>query len=310
MADKPVLISDPLKATIARIEEKRQRMSVEDHAQAVAQEIRREIAPDGKLPAEQAWMNFAPMPTDMCRVSPFFPMGTKEMASRTLIRGMVIAKSAWGEVTYSGPKLSVFEEDVLLAILALLKGVEPEEIEGKPAWTYAGPLRPILTALGYKATGKRNYERIRAALELLAMAVVRIQTKRGKWELVNMITRAGGDESEATVAVTVNPFFAEMYAAGAVNLLDLAKRSELLRPVSKALHRFATSHRGDWQGHFLTLAAAINLDLEQPHFEIRRQIRQAMSELRKAGVIGRRGKFVGDIVTLAEPSRKPKEITP
>lgn len=309
MANEPKPISDPLQACIARIQEKRTG-SIEQNAQSVATEIRQEIAPAGKLPAEQGWMSFAPMPTDMCRVSPFFPMGKNEMASRALLRGMVIAKSAWGEITYSGPKLSTFEEDVLLAILALLKTVEPEEEKGKAVWTYVGPLRPILKALGYTTTGKRNYERIRAALELLAMAVVRIQTKRGKWELANMITRAGGDDAQATVAVTVNPFFAEMYAAGAVNLLDLAKRAELSRPVSKALHRFATSHRSQWRGHFLTLAAAINLDLEQPHFEIRRQIRQAMSELRKAGVIGRRGKFVGDIVTLVGPeARKPKPVT-
>ena len=82
---------------------------------------------------------------------------------------MVIAKSAWGDVTYSGPKLSTFEEDLLLAVLALLKTVSPEDNAGRPTWTYRGPLRPILTALGYKTTGKRNYERVKAGLELLAM---------------------------------------------------------------------------------------------------------------------------------------------
>ena len=304
MANEPVKPQWQIHADNAR----RKQQPLEGHAKQVAAEIRAEIAPAGNLPPEQGWLNFAPMPTDLCRVSPFFPMAQKQMAERQLIRGMVIAKSAWGEVFYSGPKLSTYEEDVLLAILALLKTVQADGGEGQ-AWTYAGPLRPLLTVMGYKKTGKDNYRRVKDALELLAMAVVRIQTKRGKWELANLITRAGGDDKAATVAVTVNPFFAEMYAAGSVNLLDLAKRAELSRPVSKALHRFATSHRGDWRGHFLTLAAAINLDLEQPQKQIRRQIQQAMTELRRVGVLATRSKFAGDVVTLALATGKPKVVT-
>ena len=310
MANDPKPITDPLKACMARIEAKRSGLPVEDHARQVAQEMHKEIAPASKLPPEQGWLSFAPMPSDLCRVSPFFPMGKNEMAARdVLIRGMVIASNAWGEIKYSGPKLSVFEEDVLLAILALLKTVEPDASDGKTTWTYAGPLRPILTMMGYQTTGKRNYERIKSALELLAMAVVRIQTKRGKWELANIITRAGGDDKGATVAVTVNAYFAEMYAAGAVNLLDLAMRAKLARPVSKALHRFATSHREPWRGHFLTLAAAINLDMEQPQKQIRRQIKQAMTELRKVGVLSARSKFSGDVVTLALVTTAAKAVT-
>lgn len=308
MASEPVKPAWMVAADKARA--KQAALPMEDHARQVAQEIHKAIAPAGKLPPEQGWLSFAPMPSDLCRVSPFFPMGKNEMAARdVLIRGMVIASNAWGEIKYSGPKLSVFEEDVLLAILALLKTVEPGASDGKTTWTYAGPLRPILTMMGYQTTGKRNYERIKSALELLAMAVVRIQTKRGKWELANIITRAGGDDKGATVAVTVNAYFAEMYAAGAVNMLDLATRAKLARPVSKALHRFATSHREPWRGHFLTLAAAINLDMEQPQKQIRRQIKQAMTELRKVGVLSARSKFAGDVVTLALVTTATKAVT-
>lgn len=308
MANEPKPISDPLQATMARIAAKRLKLPMEDHAKAVAAEVHAEIAPAGKMPPEQGWLNFAPMPTDLCRVSPFFPMSKNELAVRPFIQGMVIAKNPWGEVTYTGPKLSTFEEDVLLAILALLKNEELQD-EGGPNWTYAGPLRPILTVMGYKTTGKDNYRRVRSALRLLASAVVEIQTKKGRWELSNMIAKAGGNEQAATVAVTVNPYFCEMYAAGAVNLLDLAKRAELSRPVSKALHRFATSHRGDWRGHFLTLAVAINLDMEQPQKQLRRQIQQAMAELRKVGVLAARSKFAGDVVTLALATGMPKAVT-
>lgn len=307
MANEPKPITDPLKACIARIEAKRAGLPMEAHAKQVAAEVHAEVAPKGALPPEQGWMAFAPMPSDLCRVSPFFPMNPRQMERRDYIRGMVIAKNAWGEVTYTGPKLSTFEEDVLLAVLALLKTVEPPD-DGKPAWNYTGPLRPILTAMGYKTTGKRNYERVKGALEMLTGAVVKLQTKRGRWAISSILAGADGDDKAATVAVTVNAYFAEMYAAGAVNLMDLAKRAELSRPVSKALHRFATSHRSDWRGHFLTLASAINLDLEQPHSELRRQIKQAMTELRKVGVLSSRSKFAADVVTLAPATGKTKAV--
>ena len=41
-----------------------------------------------------------------------------------------------------------------------------------------------------------------------------------------------------------------LYSQPVDNILDLATRAELPRPVSKALHR------NDWHGHFLTLALA------------------------------------------------------
>ncbi len=308
MANEPMPISDPLQATMARIAAKRLTLPMEEHAKAVATEIRAEIAPAGVLPPEQGWLNFAPMPTDLCRVSPFFPMAQKQMDRREYIRGMTIASTAWGEITYTGPKLSTYEEDVLLAVLALLKTVQPEG-DNRQTWTYSGPLRPILTAMGYQTTGKRNYERVKGALELLMGAVVKIQTKKGKWAMSTMLTWAAGDDKTSDLSVTVNPYFAEMYAAGSVNLLDLATRAQLSRPVSKALHRFATSHRGEWRGHFLTLAAAINLGMEHPQKELRRQIKQAMTELRKVGVLATRSKFAGDVVTLALAPSNAKAVT-
>lgn len=308
MANEPKPITDPLKACMARIEAKRAGLPMEDHAKQVAAEVHAEVAPKGALPPEQGWLSFAPMPSTLCRTSPFFPMNPRQMEKREYLEGMVIAANAWGEVKYTGPKLSTFEEDVLLAILALLKSVDPGERDGKAAWTYSGPLRPILTAMGYKRTGSDNYRRVKDAVRRLSLAGVEIQTKNGKWVLATMLTMAAGDDKAATMAVTVNPYFAEVYAAGAVNLMDLAKRAELSRPVSKALHRFATSHRSDWRGHFLTLASAINLNLEQPHFELRRQIKQAMTELRKVGVLSSRSKFAADIVTLALVTGKPKAV--
>lgn len=294
-------------ALVAREAAAAGRLGLESHARKVAAEVRAEIAPGGALVPEQGWLSFAPMPNDLCRLSPFYPMAPKQLADRPLLRGVVIAKSGWGEILYSGPKLSTFEEDILLALLALIRNGKQSGEMNTP-WTYAGPLRPILTIMGYKVTGKRNYERVKSAIELLQMAVIRLQTKSGLWDRVNMVSHSGGNEKKDTISVTLNPFFVEMYEAGSINLIDMAKRAELTRPVAKALHRFATSHSGEWRGHFLTLAGVINLETDKPHFEIRRQIKQAMTDLRKVGVLAPRSKFSGDVVTLAVMAQGAKAL--
>ena len=47
--------------------------------------------------------------------------------------------------------------------------------------------------------------------------------------------------------------------------------------------------------------------MDRPHFELRRQIKQAMTELRKVGILSVRSKFsAADVVTLALATGKPK----
>ena len=48
--------------------------------------------------------------------------------------------------------------------------------------------------------------------------------------------------------------------------------------------------------------------MEQPQKELRRQIKQAMTELRKVGVLSSRSKFAADVVTLALATGKPKAV--
>jgi hypothetical protein len=45
-----------------------------------------------------------------------------------------IMENAWGKIKFSGPKLSIYEEDVLMAILALLNNINNRgetQIEGR-----------------------------------------------------------------------------------------------------------------------------------------------------------------------------------
>lgn len=286
-----VKLSPKLKKSLQRIGER----VIERQAKDAAQEIRDKISPDGNLPAQQMWLPCAPMPTDLCRVSPFFPMARQNLGQRDFIRDMVIASSSWGEILYAGPKLTTYEEDVLSAVLAILDMIEhrkkTEDKEGQTTYTYKGPFLPILKLVSPKTQkfGKTNYKRVYEALELMEHSSIKLRINKRKAkgkqtvssrEAMNLISHVKWDDKKQELSVTINPFFYESFARGSITLLDVLQRSELRSPIAKSLYRFMMSHKGNvWEGHFLTLAAALNLDLEQPQKEIKRYITRAIKTL-------------------------------
>lgn len=101
-----------------------------------------------KAPPEQGnllvWCGY---PTNISRVSPFFPMNNKEKGRRDVIVknlkasiqdktkivetscyliNELVSSGPWGEIIYTGPKLSIEEEDALMALLAI---IEVEKVE-------------------------------------------------------------------------------------------------------------------------------------------------------------------------------------
>lgn len=172
MANEPKPVSDPLKAVMARIEAKRAAMSLESRAEDVVAAVQKAVAPKGKLPIEQGWITFAPVPSDLCRVSPFHPISKAEISTRTAVEDLVISKSSWGEVRYTGMKLSTFEEDVFLAVLALVEDPS-ERQEGQSQMVWSGHVGKILALMGL-TDGTANYARVRRAIKLM-----RATTSRG-----------------------------------------------------------------------------------------------------------------------------------
>lgn len=192
----------------------RAKRSIPDEAQAQADEIRNEIAQAS--PEQGSLIHWCGFPTDMTRCSPFFPMNPKILGERKFLQDFVITSANWGEIKYTGPQLSTYEEDVLLAVLAILDGQSKEKetsyvyeinddyngfteryklrtcIESEPSseyskktYTYRGSILPLLRILGIKRPGKTNYTRFISALKLLTVAGVEIsistgKTKRGK----------------------------------------------------------------------------------------------------------------------------------
>lgn len=314
--------ADPLlRQTMLRMYVKAETFEAE--AQKNANEIREAIAPGGQLQPQQMWTPCAPMPTDMCRVSPFFPLRQHDMKERPFVRGMVITSNSWGELRYTGPKLSTYEEDVLLAVLALLdskKNRHVEVVEGRSAYTYRGPLLPVLRLMGYSdSVGRTNYKRVTDALELMTVAGIRMEifghTAKGKrkvktWDMTNILSHAKWDDEKKELHITVNPYFYEQYIAGTVALIDVVERAKLRSPIAKSLMRFMQSHRAEkWgPGHYLTLARTLNLDLEQPPKQIRRLLKGAIDELLKSGWLSAGGFESKDLVCLTRKAANGRKL--
>ena len=264
----------------------------------------------------QVVLPFSPMPTDLCRCSPFFPLNQQQLSQRDYVKDLIITKSSWGEITYTGQRLSVYDEDVLLAILAVLNNKrlrQETEVEGSPTYKYSGSILPILKAMGYDRPSVNHYNRIRQSLKRMTATGIEIKIngkRRGKsyvriTDNVNMISRYKWDEDKKDLLVIINPFFYENYLAGTCTYLDMTKRSKLRSPIAKSLMRFVESHREDeWAGHVLTLAAALNMDIShQELIETRRRLRSAILDLVKEGILVPASNVKGDIVTLL---RKPR----
>ena len=187
----------------------------EQEAKAQSAAIQAEVA-QGQPKVEQTtlahWCGF---PTDMTRCSPFFPMNARNLAKREYLEDFLITSANWGEIRYTGPKLSTYEEDVLLALLFLLEQVNTyrevtytaevsgydyalgndeirtekfqEPIEGytRKTYTYRGPILPLLKILGISKPGQTNYKRILSALKRLAVAAVELSVSAGKTKTGN-----------------------------------------------------------------------------------------------------------------------------
>lgn len=294
-----------LKDMIERIQKKYcDHEDIGKQAQDTAIKIKNAIAPGGHFPPIQETFSFSPLPTDLCRVSPFFPMAKKDLKTREMIVNMIITSSSWGEIKYTGAKLSTYDEDCLLAILALInKSRKIDHVEGKKTYTYKGPILPVLKLMGLTG-GKENYKRIIMSTEFLHCSSVRLtiykRNTRGKRKIVsteesmNMLSYSHWDTNTKELTVTVNPFFYETFFNGQVTLLDVVRRSKIKLNVAKCLYRFIQSHDSHkWEGRYTILAETLNLDKNQPEKQIKRQIKNSISELKSKNILMEESGFIG-----------------
>lgn len=310
-------ITEGKPAALAWLAHWRSKRSIGEEARTHAEEIKQVVAAASQEPEQASLAQWCGFPTDMTRCSPFFPLNVKDLGHRDFLRDFVITSANWGSINYTGPRLSTYEEDALMALFAILDDVSPHrhesEVDGKRTYTYRGPALPLLRLLGYSRPGKDAYKRLISSLELLMSAVVKLSISAGKTkngrkkapryiQLTNMLSGVKWDDEKKELTATINPYFFEMYMAGRVTLVDVAMRVRLKGPISKAMYRFVQSQRGNpvFAGHFLTLADALNMDREQPGFRVRDSLKRAINELIRQGILMKRSGFVDqDVVKLS-----------
>ena len=282
----------------------------DESAKEQAKEIHGAIMPAGQPRPEQMRFSFSPFPTQLSRTSPFFPLSTIEIGHREYIRDMEIASHAWGSLTYSGPKLSVYDEDYLMILLALLCDANSrieESGEQGATYTYVGNVRQILKLKGIENPGAKYYKTVIEAYTLMAGASFSLTTrKHGKGGTAkdtsyvnNIITNIVYKHGSGNIRVTVNPYFYQAYANGFVTWLDVKIRARLKSPSAKAMYRFIMSQRDDhWEGPLLTLASSTNTDLGLPKIKIRERLKKAISELVSVGVLQKKSCIKKDVIDL------------
>jgi len=289
-------------------------------AQEIAQQIHKDVESRAGEPV-QLGLPIAPLPTDLCRVSPFYPLDKDALAHREYFEDLIITETSWGRISYTGPKLSTYDEDCLLGMLALLDEAKhrhkSQTPNGETTYTYKGPLLPLLRLMGLN-TSQRTYDRVRRSLKRMTATALELEIYKrstsGKRKvdkrLVNSILSAAyWDEEKKTLIVTINSYFYEAYNQGFVTRLDMLRRVELKSPIAKSLYRFVQSHRDDrWQGHYLTLATSLNLEETLPNYKKKDRIRAAVKRLQATKLLTKKSGFHKDnpdVVVLVRSKERP-----
>lgn len=253
-----------------------------------------------KVTGKPQQLQLAFMPNTMARTSPFFVMGRSEMTNRPEYRDLVI-ENAWGRITFSGPKLGIHDESVLLALLVLAKKHKTGEFKTS--------LAEMCETMNI-SRGKNTYIAVSASLKRLTKATIDTELfkddgskKVARWVIGHIVDEADFETEAGKIRVRMSPSFLTIYANHMATGIDVEARSKLTRDVSRAVFRFVATH--DLSGrvplHLMTIAAGINLDLEQPAKEIRRQLKLAFAELKKAGHLSAWKTDKNDLVFLTKP---------
>lgn len=259
--------------------------AIEGDLRKDAQKIKADVASQGQ--------QLSLYPTDLCRTSLFFCLSKKDSKNREYLRDIEIAKTSWGRIIYTGERLSISDENVLVAIFAAIrskKNISVVTIDGKPTYQYYGPLLPILKFAGL-TSGKKNYNAVLHSLKRFAGAVVEFEKpleggkKQRKFN--NIIIDGHYDEKTLMIKITLNPSFCELYL-DSYTLMNVSRRLEIEGDAGKALYRFVISQGNRWPDKGTAavsgLAKVLNLDHLPPKRQTE-QIKRAITALVAAKIL-------------------------
>ena len=165
------------------------------------------------------------------------------------------------------------------------------------------------------------YSAIEGAISRLTGTVVRIVTtkkikgRRKAASIMNSTILVGNFSNEETgkIVLTINPYFLSMYAEGLITNIDDKFRAEIPGDTAKALYRFFQGQReADYSCHILTLAKAINLNLDQETWRLRGELKIALGKLKSKKYLSAWKINKSDIIWVRKlkghPAKKTKQL--
>ncbi len=228
---------------------------------------------------------FSFMPTLMTRVSPFHFKSRFSSKQWPMVRLDSGEGIHWGRMLVVGELLIIYDETILLSLLALLRKHRCDAFE-----TTQAEICRITHDKPSPASGNAIWKSI------LRLAGTRIDLQlsggRGKGRKLvkemtgSILSFADRDPETGAIRVAVNPYFLEMYGESFVTNIDLRFRAELKRDVSKAFYRFyqgmvASEHEIE----IGRLAQAVNMGVEGKMWRIREKVRTGLRELKEKGYL-------------------------
>jgi hypothetical protein len=266
-------------------------------------EVKGHIAKRSQEP-EQLLFSF--MPTQMTRTTPFYPMSKRDMKDRPVEK--LEWETSWGKIAVSGERLAVYDETVLLNLLLLVRKHRSEAFE---------TTQYELCKLANVKPATNTYNAIWHSIKRLSKTHIDLEIWEGKGKARKPMTEMTGtiitwtkrNRKTGKLQIALNPYFIEMYADSFTTNIDLKFRADLKGDTGKALYRFYEGQRGSkYTIHILKLATAINLNINLPSNELRKNIRKGLRELRAKGYLDRWTlPAKSDLVTVWKAQRKVLE---
>ena len=302
-------VKDPeLKKILTRISEQ----IIQDGPHKEVEEFKKKITKTTKQPIQQVFSH------EMAKVSIFFPISDKELKEENRRIHRVEQKSNWGKVVIEGVKLAIFEEDVFLAIMKI-GHKKTNFINGQ--YSLETNIKNIIHLL----YGTSNYssKKVVASIlrtldhfQLVKFSITLFTKKRAgekelkedgfKGSIGNIVQSYYYDPVTHNLKIKFNPDFYVFFMESMLTNINFTIRRHLKKDGAKALLRFLTAHNKPTRMHILTVLKAINYNIEQPMYTLRRKFKQFIAELKKVKVLGSKTKLYPDDTVFFDILANPK----
>ncbi len=219
------------------------------------------------------------LPHEMTRVSPFGIDSRRFTDQRVYDRKTICDSESWGRLTLQGLALSIFDEEILMVLLYLMK--KNKNLYFQTSFYEICDIKNIYVR-------RDSCTAIWKSLEKLTGTLIKIETRQDIEKnrikaLFHLVDDAVLREGTRQIYITINKYFFIFWERNLVTYINLTKRLELRGDIAKALHRFLEGQSGfQVSGRknlaLMQVAETLNLESEE-RYTLRRQIKTAISEL-------------------------------